>query len=164
MEEADVLATRAAIISKRLLTVGTTQALRHKYSNLYHINLILRSAPLSSLEEMCAARDFVEHNVPGAKLERDMLGGQLRFTVPGTPSQASPTLKGKTSCYEELNVVRVINLLEENKERLGMECYSVAAATLENVFLSVVKANDVQEDDIAYQRGRKRAKARCGLF
>jgi hypothetical protein len=52
MEEADALATRAAIIAKRLLTIGTTEALRKTHSNEYHVHLILKSAPLSTPEEI----------------------------------------------------------------------------------------------------------------
>lgn len=160
MEEADVLATRAAIMAKRLLTIGTSQALRNKYSSLYHISLILRSAPSSSIEEMRAVQSFVENNVPRAKLDRDMLGGQVRFTIPVATSQASPTVDGQMVGDRKPDVVTLINLLEENKVQLGVECYSVEAATLENVFLSVMKANNVQEDEAeaADQRFRRPVK------
>lgn len=134
MEEADTLATRAAIISKRLLAVGTSQDLRHRYSNVYHVSMILRSAPSSTPGEMEALRSFIHQHISGAKLERDMMGGQLRFTVPGGDASSG-------------NIASVISLLEENKEQLGVEYYSVTGATLENVFLSVVRANNVQEED-----------------
>lgn len=52
MEEADTLATRTAIISKRLLAVGTTQALRKRYSNIYYVNILLATAPTSTPAEM----------------------------------------------------------------------------------------------------------------
>lgn len=59
-----------------------------------------------------------------------MLGGQVRFTIPGTSS-----------------VAQVIELLENAKEEHGVGYYSIGGATLENVFLSVVKENNVQEKD-----------------
>lgn len=141
MEEADTLATRAAIIAGRLLAVGTTEALREKYSNLYYVSLLLSSAPSSSEEEMTSVRGWVHENIPGAQLERAMLGGQVRFTIPGTDTHGrSP-------------VPAVIDLLEREKENVGIEYYSVGGATLERVFLSVAKENNAQEDDGVPQKG-----------
>lgn len=144
MEEADNLATRAAILSGRLLAVGTTQTLREKYSNVYHVNIMLSSSPGSTPEEMDNIRSFVHDNVPSAKLERDMLGGQVRFTIDAASSNSSSSQQqsGRGS-----NVTALITLLEENKQALGIEYYSISAATLETVFLSVVRANNVQEED-----------------
>ncbi|KAF4469052.1 ABC transporter [Fusarium albosuccineum] len=136
MEEADTLATRTAIISKRLLAVGTTQALRKRYSNVYYVSLLLKTAPNSTAEEMERVRRWVLAALPGAQLERDMLGGQVRFTIPG----ASP-------------VARVIELLELSKDEVGAEYYSIGGATLERVFLSVVRENNVQEED-GLEKGR----------
>ncbi|KAL6357950.1 hypothetical protein LRP88_08129 [Fusarium phalaenopsidis] len=136
MEEADTLATRTAIISRRLLAVGTTQALRKRYSNVYYVSLLLKTAPTSAVEEMERVRSWVLAALPGAQLERDMLGGQVRFTIPG----ASP-------------VARVIELLERSKDEVGVEYYSIGGATLERVFLSVVRENNVQEED-GVEKGR----------
>lgn len=135
MEEADALATRAVIISKRLLAVGTTQSLRDKYSNVYYVSLLLRSAPTSSIEEMEGIRSWVLDRFPGAILERDMLGGQVRFTIPAI------------NTFGHRPVAGVIDLLDGNKDNLGIEYYSVGGATLERVFLSVVRENNVQEED-----------------
>jgi ABC-type multidrug transport system ATPase subunit len=135
MEEADALATRAAIIAGRLLAVGTTQALRERYSNLHHVSLLLSSAPASSDKEMAAVREWVQESIPGARLERAMLGGQVRFTIPGTDATGwSP-------------VPAVIELLERERENVGVEYYSVGGATLETVFLSVARENNAQEED-----------------
>lgn len=155
MEEADALATRAAILSKRLLAVGTSQALREQYSNHYHISLILRSAPYSSEEEMNRVRDFVHANITGAQMERRMLGGQVRFTIPG---------KKQAAAAEGPHVVSIIELVEQHKEHLGVDCYSVAAATLENVFLNVINANNVQEEENTAYVNRKWHKRLLGLF
>lgn len=152
MEEADTLATRAAIISRRLLAIGTSQALRQKYSNVYNISLILRSAPSSTEQEMDNVRAFIHENIERAQLERDMVGGQVRFTIPGSPTQVAP-MGDEKAPSKELHIAKVITLIEENKDRLGLDCYSVAAATLESVFLSVVRANNVEEDDADPNRG-----------
>lgn len=129
MEEADALATRAAIIAGgRLLAVGTTEALRERYSKDHHVSLLLRSAPASTAEEMAGVREWVQDRIRGARLERAMLGGQVRFTVSGS-------------------VPALIELLERDKDGLGIAYYSVAGATLENVFLSVARENNAQEED-----------------
>ncbi|KAH6997790.1 hypothetical protein BKA56DRAFT_536741 [Ilyonectria sp. MPI-CAGE-AT-0026] len=136
MEEADTLATRTAIISRRLLAVGTTQALRKRYSNVYYVNLLLATAPNSTPDEMDNVRHWVLDQLPGAQLERDMLGGQVSFTIPGN----SP-------------VAGVIGLFERGKQEMGIEYYSIGGATLERVFLSVVRENNVQEEDGKDKRG-----------
>ncbi|KAH6898818.1 hypothetical protein B0T10DRAFT_120641 [Thelonectria olida] len=130
MEEADTLATRTAILSRRILAVGTTQALRKQYSDVYYVNLLLKTAPTSTPEEMDRVRRWVLSELPTAQLERDMLGGQVHFTIPGT----SP-------------VAKVIELFERGKEGMGIEYYSIGGATLERVFLNVVRENNVQEED-----------------
>lgn len=43
-------------------------------------------------------------------------------------------------------VGRLIELIEESKERLGLEDYIVGVLMLERVFLSVVRDNFVEED------------------
>src|SRR5687768_7304191 len=89
MAEADALASRVAILSKRLLAVGTTAALRRKYRNLHYVGLLLKTAPNTSVGEMEGVLQWIQREIPGARLERDMLGGQIRFTVPGVGSAAT---------------------------------------------------------------------------
>lgn len=142
MEEADTLANRAAIISKRLLAVGTTQALREKYSNVYYVQLLLKTAPHSTNEEMQALSAWVQEAIPGAALERKTLGGQVRFTIPGSTNG------------DRNSVVDLIQLLEKEKDARGVEYYSIGGATLERVFLSVVRGNNVDEEDGSEKRRR----------
>lgn len=142
MEEADALATRTAIMARRLLAIGTTQALRERYRNLYYVHLVLASAPTSAPHEMARLGAWVQDRVPGVRLDREMLGGQVRFTMPAAPNGqggASP-------------VAGLIGILERDKEVLGIEFYSISGPTLENVFLSVVGENHVQEEDGATPR------------
>ncbi|KAI0125601.1 hypothetical protein BJ170DRAFT_702677 [Xylariales sp. AK1849] len=140
MEEADALATRAAIISKRLLAIGTTQELRRAHSNEYHVHLILQSAPLSSTQEMQDVADWVieTFSTCTVQFEGKNLGGQVRFIVP------ADTEVGNAS---KSFVRYLIEMLEEHKVALGIDCYSVGAATMERVFLSVVKESDTVEDE-----------------
>lgn len=132
MEEADALATRTAIMKRRFLAIGTTEELRQKYSDTCHINILLASAPGSTQEEMEDVRSSIAAMVPGTELERDMAGGQIRLTVPGTESMGW-----------------LIGLLEDNKNRLGISYSTVTNSTLENVFASVIKESTAYENDDA---------------
>ncbi|KAI0538264.1 hypothetical protein GGR58DRAFT_312330 [Xylaria digitata] len=152
MEEADALATRAAIIAKRLLAIGTTEALRKTHSNEYHVHLILKSAPLSTQGEMREVADWVRDTFPGIKFEGENLGGQVRFIVPAdskvpalpqhTPGEG---IEGGTPAQSFTRYL--IETLEARKEDLGLDCYSISAATMESVFLRVVKESDAEEDE-----------------
>lgn len=82
MEEADALATRAGILSSRMLALGTTDYLRRKHGDAYYVHLVHTNAPHSSTEEMDQIRSWVETRFPDADIERQVYGGQLRFTLP----------------------------------------------------------------------------------
>lgn len=156
MEEADALASRAAIVARRMLAIGTTQELRKAHSNEYHVDLILRSAPLSPPEEMNRVADWVRRAFPDVKFEGQNLGGQVRFIVPAdsqAPATATATATA-TSSHSDAppppapSFVRyLIEMLERNKQALGVDCYSIGAATMERVFLSVVKESDAVEEE-----------------
>lgn len=167
MEEADALATRAAIIARRLLAIGTTQELRKRHSNEYHVHLILKSAPLSTAEEMRHVADWVVERFSGpgseVKFEGENLGGQVRFRVPADavvhnrehlqpPSDhrnvGDELVSPIDAAGQGKSFVRhLIETLEHNKEELGLDCYSIGAATMESVFLSVVKDSDAAEEE-----------------
>lgn len=164
MEEANALATRAAIISKRLLAIGTTQELRHRHSAVYHVQLVLRTAPASSAEEMDRVERWAKEEFPSATFETQSLGGLVRFVVPDVPQTAG--LQGLDATdgiwsteapvivsRRKGSIVTLIQKLEAQKEDLGVEYYSVGAATLERVFMSVVKENKTLEGD---ERQRRR--------
>jgi ATP-binding cassette subfamily A (ABC1) protein 3 len=153
MEEADALATRAAILSKRLLAVGTTQSLRDRYSNLYHVALVLKTAPDSSREEVQLVEDWVKRQFPDAAFEGKNIGGQIKFVVPVTSATVAPehqdtiSSAGAAPRATGFRVGRVIELLEQHKDELGVQDYSIGAPTLERVFLSVVKDNHTEDDE-----------------
>lgn len=165
MEEADALATRAAIISKRVLAIGTTQELRHRYSAVYHVQLVLKTAPTSSTDEMERIERWAMQEFPDVTFESQSVGGQVRFVVPAT-SQI-PEQHGRDGADEvrsagaplkapsrKSSIVALIQKLEAHKEELGIEYYSVGTATLERVFMSVVKENNILEEDEIGKRRR----------
>ncbi|KAL2789134.1 hypothetical protein BJX66DRAFT_238677 [Aspergillus keveii] len=86
MEEADALAHRAGIMARRMLALGTTDALRSKFGNMYHVHIVHNQAPHTSDEDMENIRDWVTENFAGAVIEQKTYHGQLRFSVPAEPS------------------------------------------------------------------------------
>ena len=154
MEEANALATRAAIMSKRLLAIGSIRGLRRKYSNEYHVHLILKTAPLSTAEEMQEVAAWASKVFKGARSEGKNLGGQIRFIIPAEESTSSRLEVEEGQTCEVSPVEKssstfgdLIETLERHKEELGIDFYSVGAATMERVFMSVVRENQVAEED-----------------
>ncbi|KAI1476941.1 P-loop containing nucleoside triphosphate hydrolase protein [Daldinia eschscholtzii] len=152
MEEADALATRAAIIARRVLAVGTTEALRKTHSNEYHVHLMLRSAPLSTAEEMRNVETWVRRTFGGDALrfEGESLGGQVRFVVPAD-SKVPDSEAGQHAATRSFTRY-LIETLEARKDGLGIDCYSISAATMESVFMKVVKESDASEDEGRQQK------------
>ncbi|GKT48377.1 ABC transporter A family member 2 [Colletotrichum spaethianum] len=149
MEEADTLAHRAAVMSQRLLAVGTTQSLRQRYGNVYYVEILLKTAPMSTVGEMTFVRSWVQERVLGAVMEREVLGGQIRFTVPGSITRDRENIQEDQE-FKESGVgpiVDLIRLLEAAKEDCGIEYYSIGGTTLERVFLNVVKENIVEQNE-----------------
>ncbi|KAI1099149.1 hypothetical protein F4804DRAFT_349610 [Jackrogersella minutella] len=180
MEEADALASRAAIVARRVLAVGTAQALRKTHSNEYHVHLLLKSAPLPAPGEVRAAEDWARRAFGGAaRFEGESLGGQVRFVVPTDTAIPGPHRRhsGSSSGGESGEVDKIeavggrekprpvssahatqnftrylIETLEARKEELGVESYSISAATMESVFMKVVKESDAVEHEEVQRR------------
>lgn len=89
MEEADALATRAGIMAVKMLALGTTEHLRRKYGNRYHVHLVHAASPHTTTEDMERIRVWVHDTFPGAEVEQKTYHGQLRFSVPVSFSSSS---------------------------------------------------------------------------
>lgn len=136
MEEADMLATRVAILSKRILASGTIQELRNRHSNSYEVHLVLESAPKSDQAEMQKVEAWIRQTFPGANFRGLSLGGQFRFSIPANNTAdevfaASQNRKGQ--------VVEVIETLEQHKKGMGVAHYTVSMGTLEMIFLKIIE-------------------------
>ncbi|KAF5557208.1 ABC transporter [Fusarium phyllophilum] len=136
MEEADMLATRVAILSKRILAAGTIQELRNRHSNSYEVHLVLESAPTSDQAEMQKVEAWIWQTFPGANFRGLSLGGQFRFSIPANSTAdeafaASQNRKGQ--------VVEVIETLEQHKKSMGVAHYTVSMGTLEMIFLKIIE-------------------------
>ncbi|EQB49663.1 hypothetical protein CGLO_10989 [Colletotrichum gloeosporioides Cg-14] len=138
MEEADELATGVAVMSRRILAMGTTQDLRRRYSNVYDVHLVLRTAPGSTNAEMQDVETWVRYAFPEACFNSVNLGGQVRFVVP-VGAGVSPD--GRST------VRRLMETIEQHSARLGLEHYTVGMGTLEMVFLNIMRESSVAEDE-----------------
>jgi ATP-binding cassette subfamily A (ABC1) protein 3 len=165
MEEADALANRAGIMAKTMLAMGTSDYLRHKHGNAFYIHLVMKSAPHTSNEEITKLRSWVLERFPGANIEDKTYHGQIRFSVPAQRSSTSASV-AKTDREGKEDVDRInggsepvqsqgdgigslIMLLEDHREELGLEHYSVSPTTLDQVFLSIVMKHNVEEEGYA---------------
>lgn len=157
MEEADALANRAGILAKRMLAMGTTDNLRQRFGDALHIHLVSKTAPHSTTEEMERVREWIVRTYPSAQVEEKTYHGQMRFSVPAseiTQEEAS-THEGDAIRNEKQSqkqqqrsaIGRLIIMLEQQKEALGIEHYSVTPTTLDQVFLTIVGQHNVKEEN-----------------
>lgn len=151
MEEATALANRAAIMDKRILAIGSPGQLVERYGRgVYQLHIVHQKGPLATTEELEHIQRWILQNCAGASARSRGVGsgamhGQLRFQVvvenSAAPQQgfvlhSDRTGGGDTSPSRGL--VRLLELLEESKERFNVEYYSISPMTLEDVFLEIV--------------------------
>ncbi|KJK91928.1 hypothetical protein H633G_04253 [Metarhizium anisopliae BRIP 53284] len=147
MEEADALANRAGIMAKRMLALGNTDALRHRFGDTLHVHLVCKTAPHSTLEEMERIRAWTAQTFPDAKIEHETFHGQMRYSIPAS----SLTPHGKSGDQNDASasgsaIGQMLVMLEEHKDALGIAHYSVTPTTLNEVFLTIVGQHDVLEE------------------
>ncbi|KAM0252803.1 hypothetical protein ACHAQJ_007542 [Trichoderma viride] len=143
MEEADALANRAGIMARRMLALGSTEKLRHRFGDTLHVHLVSKTAPHSPASEMEALRVWVLNSFPGAVVEQETYHGQMRFSM---PSSAVPMLGGGSTNTTESARGRLLIMLEEQKDYIGIAHHSISPTTLNEVFLNIVGKHDVQEE------------------
>ncbi|TQV92671.1 ABC transporter [Cordyceps javanica] len=153
MEEADTLATRAGIMARRMLALGGTEQLCHKFGDTLHVHMVSRTAPHSSDEEMQQIQAWAMETFPGAQIEQETFHGQMRFSVPASsvpassvPASASSGGATGSGSGSSSAIGQLLLILEENRERLGVAHHSVSPTTLNEVFLTIVGKYDVQEE------------------
>ncbi|KID99557.1 ABC transporter-like protein, partial [Metarhizium majus ARSEF 297] len=148
MEEADALANRAGIMAKRMLALGNTDALRHRFGDTLHVHLVCKTAPHSTLEEMERIRAWTAQTFPDAKIEHETFHGQMRYSIPAssvTP-HAKPGGDQNDASASGSAIGQMLVMLEEHKDVLGIAHYSVTPTTLNEVFLTIVGEHDVLEE------------------
>ncbi|ERF69960.1 hypothetical protein EPUS_08771 [Endocarpon pusillum Z07020] len=142
MEEADALADRAGILAKKMLALGTSDYLRRRYGDGYHIHLVHRQGPHAMREEMEALRHWVLTKIPRAVADDTMLHGQFKFRLPNTYRIHESQEKQSSN-----SMAWLLALLEDHKDELNIEYYSVTQTTLEQVFLSIVGKHRIEEEE-----------------
>ncbi|KUJ24692.1 uncharacterized protein LY89DRAFT_679754 [Mollisia scopiformis] len=161
MEEADALADRAGIMAKRMLALGTSDYLRKKHGNAYYVHLVMKSAPHTTETEIQAIRSWVLKEFPGAVIEDKTYHGQIRFSVPAQEDEnkvkvievTEDVITGGKEIKGPDGVGSLIMILEDYREKLGLEHYSVSPTTLDQVFLSIVQKHDVEEEGYSRPKG-----------
>ena len=165
MEEADALASRAGIMASRMLALGTTNYLRSKHGDAYHVHLVHKAAPHTPDVEMERIREWVKAEFPGVDVEEKSWHGQIRFSVPMNPRNASIVAEkddiaavdcAAPSTSIGASISALFTLLERNKRDLCFEYYSVSQTTLDQVFLSIVGKHKVEGEDHLGTRERTR--------
>ena len=149
MEEADALANRAGIMARRMLAMGTSEGLRQQYGGWWYVHLVLKSAPHTLDTEITSLRSWVSHSFPGAKIEDKTYHGQIRFSVPVSDKSDSESDGDQITDTQKPSgnsIGTIITKLEESRELMGLEHYSVSPTTLDQVFLTIVGKHDVQEE------------------
>lgn len=172
MEEADALANRAGIMASKMLALGTTDYLRRKHGDSYYVHLVHRDAPHTKDGDMDRIRDWILGRMPNANVEQATYHGQLRFEVPTSDTEIgqhgqvielddknttsdnaedpkSIQRDGKVVSTAATSVTSISELfaaLESAKQELGIEYYSVSRATLDQVFLNIVRKHNVEEE------------------
>lgn len=170
MEEADALADRAGIMASRMLTLGTSDFLRQKHGNFYHVHLLLRSAPHTSAGEISTVKSWIAEHLPEARVDKKSFHGQIRFSIPASSSlpSASPASKlapvmedvDRISHFPITSSLAIIfSLLERHKHTLGVDFYSVNPTTLDDVFSDIVGHYGGEEEGYG-----KDKKSRWGLL
>jgi ATP-binding cassette subfamily A (ABC1) protein 3 len=166
MEEAGALASRAGIMSKRMLAVGTPEYLRRKHGNAYHCHLVMKTAPDTTDGEMARLKAWIIEHFPDANVEAKTYHGQMRFAVPvrkepvvkEAPVADGDEITGGTEPAVKADgdgVGSILATLEEYKEELGIGHYSVSPTTLDQVFLSIVEKHNVEEENYGTRTSRR---------
>jgi len=166
MEEADALANRAGILAKRMLAIGTADELRKAHGDSNNVHVVHRDAPRTSNADMQRMREWVQRNIAGATVEERTYHGQLRFSVPNTPTntvtngshQPSSSSTSQPTLKSGHTIRALFDLLETHKEELGIAYYSVSPTSLDQIFLNVVRKHNIAEENShAETKGGKRS-------
>ena len=124
MAEASALAQRVAIMCKgSLRVVGQKLRLQRRWGNRYKLTLQLRSASM-----LDTASRFVSSLSPDAVLASHV-NCAASFFLP----------------YSSVDVASMFATLEQHKASVGIQEWSLALSSLEDVFVAVVEASEAQD-------------------
>ncbi|TDL26396.1 P-loop containing nucleoside triphosphate hydrolase protein [Rickenella mellea] len=119
MEEASALANKVGIIASKMLAIGSTESLASRYP-IYEVHFSCRTR-----EDVTRAQQLMA-KIPGSRMADDVA---TRFEV---PVDGGRTLS---------DLFKTLNASGDFSE------YTVERVSLESVFLKVIRANNVKEED-----------------
>ncbi|KAF5346171.1 hypothetical protein D9758_009923 [Tetrapyrgos nigripes] len=136
MEEASALSTKVGILAKRLLAVGTTESLSERFAT-YEVHFTCRTREEVSRAQLLMSR------IPGSRLADDVA---TRFEVPiRSPSNKEEDVPPSEPSSRTVTLAELFHILSESGD---FSEYTVEKASLESVFLKVIRQNNVVEEDV----------------
>lgn len=131
MEEAEALCSRIGImIAGQMRTIGSVQHLKSKHLDGYTVDMQIEpEAPNHVIEHV---KQLIPTDIfPGSKL-KEAHGGFLRFHINGISEGASESDTGLGYMFRKLQAMKT-------NSNLRIENYSISQATLEQVFIKLVR-------------------------
>ncbi|XP_049603565.1 retinal-specific phospholipid-transporting ATPase ABCA4 isoform X1 [Syngnathus scovelli] len=134
MEECEALCTRLAImVNGTFKCLGTIQHLKYKFGDGYVLTMKMKAAKAGAPPDLEPVEEFMESSFP-ACVRREKHYNTLQYHI------ASSSL------------ARIFQLVVSNKERLGIQDYSVSQTTLDQVFVNFAKQQTAEDDVVTLQR------------
>jgi len=125
MEECDALCTRIAImVNGQLKCLGSPQHLKSKFGDGYTLIAKVGSHSPGLDANVGPLSQHVEQVFPGSAV-RDVHHGLVQYHVPRSPS---------------VNFAALFSAMEEVRDQLSVEDYSVSQTTLEQVFINFARS------------------------
>jgi ATP-binding cassette, subfamily A (ABC1), member 1 len=145
MEECEALSTKLGImVNGQFKCFGSVQHLKNKYGNGY--TLILKCKSTSDKEaDIKKLEEFVSEKIYFSKLkdkQEETLFYQIEYDAAIIAKMEKPE-----SALEIQSIAELFTIIEENKEQLKLETYSLSQTTLENIFLTFAREQNENESN-----------------
>ena len=128
MEECDALCTRIAImVNGQLKCLGSPQHLKSKYGDGYTLIAKVGSHASGLVGPLC---QHVDHVFPGSEV-KDVHHGLVQYHIARSPS---------------VSFAALFSAMEEMRDQLSVEDYSVSQTTLEQVFINFARGQRPPDD------------------
>lgn len=146
MEECEALCTRMCVmVSGRLQCLGSSQHIKGKFGATYQLEVrVHKNAAMGNIGASLVSDPGLATDPVDAVLEL------CRATLPGCAVDERHSGFLRLQLDGSVDLAVAFDLLESNKERLGILDYSISQATLEQVFIKFAKD---QEEERGAVRG-----------
>ena len=136
LEEVEALCNAIGImVAGRLRCLGSIQHLKHRFSDMYHLDLNTRETHTERVKR------YVEQTFPQCVLEEEH-AVRLKYGLPRT----------------NLRLGDAFGSIERVKDELGIVDYSLSQSSLEQIFLATVrKAEEEQHQQMMHDAGGQRS-------